>query len=111
MQPAKEAVHHLQKVHGVLNHRHCVCVCSHHHVCNVALDKYIAAVEPADGVCGNTGVGAADPEDLRVLRSRKALEKVGILGWAEKAGICQSFFSFPADFFAGVVARPFFFLA
>jgi hypothetical protein len=99
MQPAKEAVHHLQKVHCVLNHRHCVCVCSHHHVCNVALDKYIAAVEPADGVCGDTGVGAADPEDLRMLRSREALEEVGILGWAER--IRQSFSSFPAEFLPG----------
>ncbi len=52
------------------------------HVCNVAVDEDFAGLEAQDRGLGDAGVGAAEPEDLRVLGVGEGGEEFGVLAGA-----------------------------
>ena len=64
---------------GVGNDALAVDVGGGQYVCDVAVDEDVTRFETEDGGFRDTGVGAADPEDLRLLAGREGGKEVRLV--------------------------------
>jgi len=71
-------VPHLERVHGVLEHRQAIEVGVHDDVRDVAMDEQLARRQVHDLVRGDSAVGAANPQVGRYLLGDEAGEELGI---------------------------------
>ena len=74
--PADDDVRHLEVVDGVGDDGLAAEVGGREDVGDVAVDEDVAGPEAEEGGLGDAGVGAAEPEDLRVLAAGEGGEEV-----------------------------------
>src|SRR5260370_35033336 len=76
--PDDENVLHLEDVHRELQDRQIVRILRWREIGDIAMDKKLARVEPADLVGGHPPVGTANPKIRGSLRPPEPREKIGI---------------------------------
>jgi hypothetical protein len=79
--PCNDYVPDLEHLDSELYDRQAVHIGVRNDVCNIAMDKDLARLQPDDRICGDTTVRTADPQKLRRLLFGELGKKVRLLSF------------------------------
>ena len=75
---AQDDMAHLQHLYGELHHAHQVDVLAPNHIGNVSVHEHIARIGVGDLRGRHPGIGASNPEKVRLLMACQIFEVVGV---------------------------------